>query len=76
MLYSKLCLWFDEVKPNLKLVLMSVNTPLPSKRPGFCMWLAIYCANVFNFRDSLRYLNIHKLLLMDTKYVEFCCLKY
>ena len=74
MLYSKLCLWLDEVKPNLKLVLMFVNIPLPSKRRGFCMWLAIYWANVF--RDSLRYLNIHELLLTNTKYVEFCCLKY
>lgn len=35
-LYSKLCLWFDEVKPSLKLVFMFVNILLPSKRCGSC----------------------------------------
>ena len=33
-LYSKLCLWFDEVKPSLKLVFLFVNIPLPSERCG------------------------------------------
>lgn len=35
-LYSKLCLWFDEVKPSLKLVSTFVNIPLLSKRCGSC----------------------------------------
>lgn len=35
-LYSKLCLWFDEVKLSLKLVFMFVNIPLPSERCGSC----------------------------------------
>lgn len=36
-LYTNLCLWFDEVRveTNLKLVFMFVNTLLPSTRHGF-----------------------------------------
>lgn len=37
--YSKLCLWFDEVKPNLTLVFMFANILLPSKRHVFFMQL-------------------------------------
>lgn len=65
--YTNLCLWFDEVKvkTNVKLVFMFVNILFPSKRYGFFMQLTTYWANVFKFRDSLKYLNIHKLLFIN-----------